>query len=293
MKLHEGEVHIDTDLVGRLLAAQFPRFADLPLSEVRSTGTVNAIYRLGDHHCVRLPRLAKWADALQKELSWLPRLAPFLSLRVPVPVATGVPARGYPFNWAIYRWIEGNPYQDHLIDDERKAAEDLARFVVELRRVGTLGAPCGGRRPLRELDRATRAAIASSRNVIDAGATLSAWEIALESPAWNGTPVWIHTDLLRPNILVDAGSLHAVIDFGGVGIGDPAADLIAGWSVFGRVGRATYRLALDADDGTWSRARGYALHQGAMIIPYYAETNPEFVDLAKRTIREVLSENER
>jgi aminoglycoside phosphotransferase (APT) family kinase protein len=101
----------------------------------------------------------------------------------------------------------------------------------------------------------TRAAIASSRDVIDADASLSAWERALESPAWDGTPVWIHTDLLRPNVLVDAGSIRAVIDFGGLGIGDPAADLIAAWSVFGPVGRATYRLALNADAGTWNRAR--------------------------------------
>ena len=294
MKLHEGEVDIGADRVGRLVATQFPRFSDLALREVRSTGTVNAIYRLGDHHCVRLPRVAKWAQALQKEVSWLPRLAPSLSLRVPEPVATGLPANGYPFHWAIYRWIEGNPYRDDLVDDERRAAEDLARFVVELRRVETLGAPRGGRRPLRELDAATRAAIASSRNVIDADGALCAWEISLESPAWDGTPVWIHTDLLRPNLLVDAGSLRAVIDFGGAGVGDPAADLIAAWSVFGPVGRAAFRLALDAvDEGAWHRARGYALHQAAMIVPYYAETNPGFVALAKRTIREVISESER
>ena len=293
MKLREGEVDIDADLVGRLVAAQFPRFADLALREVQSTGTVNAIYRLGDRHCVRLPRLAKWAQALEKEVSWLPRLAPLLSLRVPEPVATGLPAGDYPFPWAIYRWIEGDPYRDDLIDDERRAAEALARFVLELRRAETLGAPRGGRRPLRELDAPTRAAIASSRDAIDADAALSAWRIALESPAWDGTPVWIHTDLLRPNLLAEAGSLRAVIDFGGVGIGDPAADAIAAWSVFGPVGRANFRLALDVDDDVWHRARGYALHQAAMIIPYYAETNPEFVALAKRTIREVLSESER
>jgi hypothetical protein len=40
----------------------------------------------------------------------------------------------------------------------------------------------------------------------------------------------------------------------------------------------------------WNRARGFALHQAAMIIPYYAETNPEFVTLAKRTIQEVIAD---
>ena len=100
--------------------------------------------------------------------------------------------------------------------------------------------------------------------------------------------MWIHADLLRPNVLVRGGRLRAVIDFGGVGVGDPAADVIAAWSVFGRAGRETFREALDVDDATWNRARGFALHQAAMIIPYYAETNPDFVALAKRTIGEIL-----
>ncbi len=291
MKLHEGEVDIDGDLVGRLVATQFPRFAELPLSRFKSTGTVNAIYRLGDHLCVRLPRLEKWAPALQRELCWLPKLAPNLSLRVPEPIGPGVPADGYPFAWAIYRWIDGSPYRDDLISDESRAGEDLAGFILELRHVETLGAPRGGRRPLSELDRRTQAAIASSRNVIDADAATAAWDRALRSPAWNGAPTWIHTDLLRPNVLMDGGAISAVIDFGGAGIGDPAADLIAAWSIFGPVGRASFRHALDVDEGAWDRARGYALHQATMIIPYYSETNPEFVTLAKRTIDQVLADS--
>ena len=102
--------------------------------------------------------------------------------------------------------------------------------------------------------------------------------------------MWIHSDLLRPNVLVHGGRLCAVIDFGGVGVGDPAADVIAAWSVFIQTERGTFRDALAVDNGTWNRARGFALHQAAMIIPYYSETNPEFVALAKRTVEEVLAE---
>jgi aminoglycoside phosphotransferase (APT) family kinase protein len=288
--MHEGEVGIDEALVGRLVAAQFPHLADLPIRAVRSTGTVNAIYRLGDHHCARLPRVAAWAPSVEKEVAWLPRLAPRVSLRVPEPVARGRPASGYPFPWAIFRWIEGHPYRDELVRDERHAAGELARFVAELRRIDPTGAPRGGRRPLRELDAATRRAIESSRGAIDGEAAAAAWARALGAPAWDGTPVWIHTDLLRPNLLVDRGRLCAVIDFGGAGVGDPAADVIAAWSVFGPTGRAAFRAALEVDEGTWQRARGYALHQALLIIPYYAETNPEFVALAQRTVAEVLAD---
>jgi len=291
MKMHEGEVGIDAGLVRRLVAVQFPRLARLPVSAVRSAGTVNAIYRLGDGLCARLPRVAEYAADLVDELRWLPWLAPHLPLRVPEPVAVGRPASGYPFPWAIYQWIDGQPYADELVGDERQAATDLAQFVAELHRIDPIaGAPRAGRRPLRELDSATRTAIDSSRNVIDRTAATAAWERALEAPAWQGSPVWIHADLLRPNLLVGGGRLRAVIDFGAAGIGDPAADVVAAWSVFGPAGRETFRAALGVDDGTWTRARGFALHQAAMIIPYYQQTNPGFVTLAERTVREVLAD---
>jgi hypothetical protein len=51
-----------------------------------------------------------------------------------------------------------------------------------------------------------------------------------------------------------------------------------------------FRAALNVDDATWNRARGYALHQAVLIIPYYAATNPGLVTLAKRTVKEVLAD---
>jgi aminoglycoside phosphotransferase (APT) family kinase protein len=270
MKLHEGEADIDVGLVERLVRGRHP------VREVRSTGTVNAIFRLGERLYARLPRVSD--EDLAKEWEWLPRLAPRLSLRVPVPIALEEPAFGYPFRWAIYEWIEGAPYDG---EDEAAAAEALAGFVHELRAIPTDGAPRGGRRPLAELDDVTRAVLS--------GEALAAWERALQAPVWDGEPVWIHTDLLRPNVLAHERRLRAVIDFGGIGIGDPAADVIPAWAVFGPAGRDVFRRALEVDDGTWERARGYALHQAALIIPYYAETNPRFVAHAQRTVAEVLA----
>jgi aminoglycoside phosphotransferase (APT) family kinase protein len=149
MTMHDREIGIDAALVRRLLAAQFPHLADLPISAVASTGTVNAIYRLGNHFCARLPRVQKWGQVLDREWHWLPRLAPHLSLKVPEPVARGHHASGYPCRWAIYRWIEGRPYTDELVGDERQAARELAQFVAELRRVDPVAAaPRGGRKPL-------------------------------------------------------------------------------------------------------------------------------------------------
>jgi aminoglycoside phosphotransferase (APT) family kinase protein len=288
-KLHDGEVDIDAALVRRLLAAQFPHLCDLRVEEVQSTGTVNAIYRLGDDLYVRMPRIAQWAGDLEKELEWLPKLAPHLSLAVPEPVAQGEPGRGYPFAWGIYSWIRGETFAIDRVD-EHQAAADLARFVAELRRIDPTRAPRSGRAPLQHLDSVTRGAIDELRGVVDTDAVTAAWERCLQAPVWEGSAVWRHGDLLPPNLLVAGGRLTAVIDFGAGGIGDPAADVIAAWSVFGPSGRAVFRNSLDVDDGTWARARGYALHQALLIIPYYPETNPGFVVTATRTVEQVLAD---
>lgn len=288
--MHDDEVQIDHGLVVRLVAEQFPRLAGLPIREVRSTGTVNAIYRLGDALYVRLPRVGTWSESIDREWTWLPRLAPRLPLRIPEPVHLGVPTPDYPFPWAIFDWIEGRPYDDE-VQDEREVARELAGFVRALRAVPrTTDAPPGGRRPLRELDAGTRATIQQLPYDVDGVAALAAWEDALLAPRWVGEAVWVHADLLRPNVLVQGGRLTAVIDFGGAGVGDPAMDVIAAWAVFGRDGRDEYRRALDVDDGVWLRARGIALHQAAAIIPYYRDSNPAFVVMAKRTVEQVLDD---
>jgi aminoglycoside phosphotransferase (APT) family kinase protein len=288
-RMHEDELAIDAGLVRRLLAVQMPMWAGMPVRPV-GRGTVNAMFRLGDDLAVRLPRTAEWAGDLDRERAWLPRLRDRLTLQVPEPVASGEPTREYPLPWAVYRWVDGDQYADALVDDEAAAADDLARFVQELRGASVEGAPATGRRPLAELDEWTRAAVVEAADLLDTSAVLDAWDRSLEAPVFAGEKVWIHTDLLRPNLLVRGGRLAAVIDFGAVGVGDPAADVIAAWAVFGAAGRARYREMLDVDDATWDRARGYALTQAALIVPYYRETNAPFTASALRTIGEVLAD---
>jgi aminoglycoside phosphotransferase (APT) family kinase protein len=290
--MHDGEADIDAGLVRRLVAAQFPQWAGLPVTAAPATGTVNAIYRLGDDLAVRLPRLPGWAPDLGKEQRWLPVLGPRVPLAVPEPMAAGRPGEGYPFPWAVYRWLDGEAFSLDRVADERRAAADLAAFVAALRAIDTAGAPRAkrGSRPLAALDGEARQALRALRGVIDVGAAAAAWEGSLASPPWDGRPRWSHGDLLPPNLLVAGGRLHAVIDFGSVGVGDPALDVIAAWSVFGPDGRAAYRRALAVDDATWLRARGIALHQALLIIPYYPDTNPAMVRMATRTVGQVLAD---
>jgi aminoglycoside phosphotransferase (APT) family kinase protein len=139
--MHHDELDIDASLVRRLLASQFPRWAELPIERIEPTGTDNAIYRLGEDMVVRLPRVARTVATLEKERAWLPRLAPHLPLAVPVPLAEGTPTAGYPWVWSVYRWLEGTDATVEPIADLGRAASDLARVIAALQSIDATGGP--------------------------------------------------------------------------------------------------------------------------------------------------------
>jgi aminoglycoside phosphotransferase (APT) family kinase protein len=289
-KMHIGEVDTDAALVRRLLAAQFPQWTDLAIKPVPSAGTDNALFRLGDDMAVRLPRI-HWAAGVDKEHEWLPKLAPFLPLAIPVPLAKGHPGEGYPWQWSVYRWLEGENATIQPIVDLRQAAIDLAHFIVALQQIEPTGGPPARRGvPLVRRDQPTREAIAALRSTLDADIVTAAWDAALAAPAWPGPPVWVHGDLLPGNLLVKQGRLSSVIDFAGLGVGDPACDLMIAWNLFTAETRGVFRAALAVDDATWARGRGWALSQALIFIPYYLDTNPVGVAIARRTINEVLAD---
>jgi aminoglycoside phosphotransferase (APT) family kinase protein len=294
-KMHVDEVITDVSLVRRLLAAQFPQWADLPISPVPSGGTDNAIYRLGDDMAVRLPRIHWAISQVEKEQQWLPRLAPHLPLAIPVPFAMGTPGEGYPWHWSVYRWLEGENATIERLADPCRAATELAKFITALQRVDLTGGPLSGPHnfsrgvPLSMRDAAVRAAIASLHGTLDTDAATAAWEAALQAPVWHGPPVWVHGDLQSGNLLAQQGRLHAVIDFGGLGVGDPACDLIVAWNLFSGESRDAFRAALSVDAATWERGRGWALSVGLIALPYYLNTSPMMVKYAQHTIAEILT----
>jgi aminoglycoside phosphotransferase (APT) family kinase protein len=289
--MHADEVSTDAGLVGRLLAAQFPQWAGLPIERVPSAGTDNALYRLGDDMVVRLPRIDWAVGGVENADEWLPRLARLLPVAVPVPLARGTPALGYPWPWSVYPWLEGeNPTVDRLHHPELLAS-DLAQFIDALRRVALAGGPPAGRGvPLAERDEPTRVAIAALRGMVDTDAVTDAWEAALRTPAWSGRSVWVHGDLAPGNLLLRDGRLAAVIDFGGVGVGDPACDLMPAWNLLPLHTRGGFRTTLGVDDATWDRGRGWALTVALLQLPYYKDTNPTLAASSRHVIREVLAE---
>jgi aminoglycoside phosphotransferase (APT) family kinase protein len=293
MRMHADEVETDTGLVRRRIAAQFPQWASLPVRPVASARTDNALYRLGDALVVRLPRIEGAVQSVDTDHRWLPRLAPLLPVSIPEPLGRGAPGEGYPWPWSVLRWLDGeNPAVGQLVDPGRLARE-LAEFVDALRRIDPADGPRAGRSgPLAPRDTATRDAIKSLHGMLDAQAVSAAWDAALQVPEWDGPPVWLHTDLAPGNILVADGRLSGVVDWAGVGIGDPACDLPVAWNLLPSDVRDVFRGTLGVDDATWARGRGWALSIALIQLPYYQNTNPPLAANARHVVREVLAEHE-
>ncbi|MEA2001623.1 MAG: aminoglycoside phosphotransferase family protein [Actinomycetota bacterium] len=294
IKMHADEIETDIALMRRLLIGQFPQWADLPIELVASYGTDHDIYRLGEHLATRMPRIG-WATAqVTKEAEWLPKLAPHLPLAIPVQLAIGHPAEGYPFDWSVCEWLPGENANGTIIDLDQAAA-DLAAFVVALRKVDATVAhlrPRHGRGgPLAEYDTQVRRSIAQLGDRIDGDAAIRSWDESHTAPGWERDDVWVHGDLLPGNLLVNEGRLAAVIDWGGLNAGDPACDLQAAWNVFGGESRIRYRTELEVDDASWLRGRGWALYQAVAALPYYWDTNPGIVRQAKHALAEVLADS--
>jgi len=294
--MHADEVDTDVSLVRRLLAAQFPHWAALSIEPVLSAGTDNAIYRLGDDMAVRLPRIHWAIGQVDKEYHWLPRLAPHLRLAITVPLARGTPGEGYPWDWSVCPWLEGENITLERIADIRQTVTELAQFITALRSIDPTGGPPPGSHnsargvPLAARNSQTRTAITALQGMLDTEAVTAAWEADLQAPVWQDPPVWIHGDLQSGNLLVQQGRLSAVIDFGCLGVGDPACDLIVAWNFLTAETRDIFRAALKVDDATWRRGRGWALSVGLLTLPYYRDTNPVLAGINRRAIDEVLAD---
>lgn len=287
---------IDADLVRRLVSAQFPQWRELPVRPVARSGWDNRSFRLGDTMVVRLPSRAEYADKVAIEQRWLPRLAPGLPLSIPDPIALGQAAQGYPWPWSIRRWIDGDDATSVAIGELSHLARDLALFLRALQDLDPAGGPVPGTHnyqrggPLAFYDRDTRQALLALEGRIDTRAVTRIWDTALAS-RWSNPPVWLHGDVAAGNLLLRDGALCAVIDFGGLAVGDPACDLAIAWTLFDEPARAVFRDVLAPDAGTWARGRGWALWKALIILAGFCGTDEPGIETSRRVVGALLSGN--
>jgi aminoglycoside phosphotransferase (APT) family kinase protein len=288
---------ISVSLVEKLIAMQFPQWADLPIEPVAFGGIDNRTFHLGKEMSVRLPSAEGYSAQVEKEHRWLPKLSPLLPLPIPVPLAMGVPAHGYPWHWSVYRWLEGENATIERINDLGQFAIALAHFLTALQQIDPTGGPPPGAHnfyrggSLTVYDMDTRQSVEILENEIDTNAVNAVWKAALKA-TWHGSPVWFHGDVSAANLLVNKGQLSSVIDFGCSGVGDPACDLTIAWTLLSGENRDMFRAALLVDQATWARGRGWALWKALITLVEHIKTNPLEARKARYVINQVLSDHQ-
>jgi len=278
--MHGDEVEVDQTLVHHLLTTQFPDLAERQLTIVEPWGTDNAIWRLGSDLVLRFPRIHWAKEQVEHEAMWLPRLAPRLPVAVPEPITVGQPGSGYPYRWAVHRWLPGDSATLTQMDDPVHFATSMADVVRALRTIPVDGAPEARHRarPLEQYTDSALGAIAYASDLIDAERARAVWEEALAAAAHTGDPVWVHGDI-EGNCLLREGQLSGIVDWGSACAGDPAVDIQVVWSsLFTEESRRVFLDALDVDDATLARSRGAAIQQACGALPYYLNTYPQIVE---------------
>lgn len=293
--MNTGPIRINAFLVHKLISSQFPQWSHLPIAPVKQGGWDNRTFHLGEHMSVRLPSAAEYADKVEKEQYWLPKLAPHLPLQIPKPFAMGSPIKEYPFRWSIYQWIDGETASPENILDWDQFATKLAHFLIALQHIDTTGGPVAGAHnfyrggSLQIYDAETKQAIMELGDKIDIESVIRIWNEAVSS-IWDKPSVWVHGDIAPSNLLVKNGKLTAVIDFGGLGIGDPACDYAIAWTFFDTENRMIFRKTLAVDDETWSRGRGWALWKALITYAQLPGTNPAEKEKAKKIIDVIIAD---
>lgn len=289
--MHSDELFVNDATVRALVDRGLPEYTHLLLKRLTATGSSNVLYRLGTDLLVRLPRQPGGGASIAKEARWTPVLADALPVAVPQVVYVGNPGFGYPEQWSVVRWLEGEhpgsvPPGVNAFGDMTGIAEDLANVIKALREI-EVPSPVsdelrwyrGG--ALAHFDASARTYLNQCRSLPELGMDLdkaeALWNEALTLPGAHeaGPDRWYHGDLVSENLLVANGRLTAVLDLGAVSVGDPTVDLHGAWEILDAPGRALFAEKLGVSEAEWLRGRAWALGVSLAALAYYWHTMPD------------------
>ena len=295
--MHENQLHVTVDMVRGLVRDQFPDWSFFSITRVRSEGTVNAIFRIGDGLAARFPLQPHDVESARRwllsEAEAARRLLRSTSFLVPEPVAIGEPGEGYSLPWSVQTWLLGTTATEEDPGSSVKFARDLAEFICQVRAIDTRGRTFDGQGrggDLRFSDEWIETCFERSEGLLDVEQLRQLWarlrDLPRESP-----DVMTHGDLTPGNVLVQHGRLAGVLDVGGLGPADPALDLVSAWHLLEAGPRQTLRAGLGCGDLEWERGKAWALQQALGAAWYYRDSNRAMYTMGLRTLERILADD--
>jgi aminoglycoside phosphotransferase (APT) family kinase protein len=295
VKMHPDELSVTVENVENLVYEQFPEWTGLPIKKVRSHGTVNALFKIGDRLVARLPLVAQDVDELQRQVESEARAARELLGRTrfptPVPVGIGAPGGGYPLPWSVQTWLSGSTADDADAGESIDFAHDLAEFIRGVRAIPMRGRKhhgSGRGGDLRSHDEWVETCLQNSEQLLDVPHLRRIWNDLRQLPRTR-PDVMNHGDLIPGNVLVSGGRLAGVIDLGSLGPADPALDLVSAWHLLDVAARQVLRDDLQCNDLEWERGQAWAFVQALGVVWYYVDSNPTFSAMGRRTLDRIMA----
>ena len=292
--MHPNQLTVPHATVRRLVDAQFPEWRDLPITQVVSQGTVNALFRVGEWLAARFPlepgEVGSTRRWLESEAEAARELLGRTRFRTPEPVALGEPGEGYPLPWSVQTWLPGTAATVEDPGGSVAFAHDLAEFIAGVRAIDTRGRAFDGKGrggDLRSHDEWMETCFERSEGLLDVPRLRRMWGVLRELPPSAAGDVMAHGDLIPGNVLVCDGRLAGVIDVGGLGPADPALDLVGAWHLLEAGPRQVLRADLDCDDLEWERGKAWAFEQAMGAVWYYVKSNPAMSLMGQRTLRRI------
>jgi aminoglycoside phosphotransferase (APT) family kinase protein len=292
--MHPNQLIVTVETVGELVDQQFPEWTTLPIERISSEGTVNAIFRIGDHIAARFAlqpgEVATTRQRLQSEADAARLLLGRTRFSIPEPIAVGEPGLGYPLPWSVQTWLHGFTATQQDPGNSPGFAHDLAEFINNVRAIETGGRQFAGQGrggDLRSHDDWMELCFRNSEGLLDVARLRRVWRHLRELPR-HDPDVMTHGDLIPGNVLVSGGRLAGVLDVGGLGPADPALDLVAAWHLLEVRTRQVFREALASDDLAWERGKAWAFEQAMGATWYYVESNPAMSQMGRRTLHRII-----
>ena len=304
--MHPDQLTMSPQAVRALVDRQFPAWGDLPISAVASQGTVNAIFRIGDHLAARFPLRDGSVEAIRRQLTAEADAARELAGRTrfptPVPVALGEPGFGYPLPWSVQTWIPGRSASEDDPAQSTLFAHDLAEFIADARALDTCGRTfhglgrSGRGGELKAHDswmdmcfERTEQLLPDPQLDLDVARLRRMWTAFRQLPHVDADTM-THGDLIPGNVLVSRGRLAGVLDVGGLGPADPALDLVGAWHLLDTGPRRLLREYLECDDVQWQRGKAWAFQQAMGAVWYYRDSNPAMSRMSRCTLARIIAD---
>ncbi|MFD2077606.1 Predicted kinase, aminoglycoside phosphotransferase (APT) family [Actinopolymorpha cephalotaxi] len=296
--MHTDQLAISPGTASDLVRSQFPQWGDLPIRQIVSAGTVNAIFRLGDHVTARFPlrptgveEARRWLEA---EADAARELLGRTRFPTPEPLGLGEPGFGYPMPWSVQTWVPGVTATEQDPGESEAFAHDLVEFIRDVRTIDVRGRTFNGSGrggTIADHEEWIETCLRESERLLDVPRLRRLWAGWRDLPRGDDPDVMSHGDLIPGNVLVADGRLAGVLDVGGLGPADPALELVGAWHLLEAGPRRILRSELGCDDLEWERGKAWAFEQAMGVVWYYEHTNPAMSTMGLRTLAHLLDDS--